>query len=183
MLCRRISPEVTGRRLNTRTACSSSVHPQFRPRNCALVAHRVAASRTSGWPVIRSCTVRQSQRRSSTRVRVRIRTRRAAPRRLGDHARRRAERQRVPKIRTGRRRVPDHRHHRAGLKWNKACDRGGRPADIVRRHGGIHDDRSDRTLLVNLIPAGRKSAATTASSRVWMHRNRYPTTDSNRSAR
>src|SRR6185312_12961665 len=34
----------------------------------------------------------------------------------------------------------------------------------------------------NLIPGGRKSVATTASSRVWTRRNRYPTTNSNRSA-
>ena len=47
--------------------------PQSRPRNCGLVAHRVPVSRTSGWPVIPSCSVRQSRSRSSTRGRVRNR--------------------------------------------------------------------------------------------------------------
>jgi hypothetical protein len=181
MLCRRISTEVTGRRVNTRTACRSSVHPQFRPRNCGVVAHRVATSRTSGWPVIRSCKVRQSRSRSSTRVRVRIRTRRAAHRRLGDYPRRPAERQRVRKFRTGGRSSSASPPSSSRLEVEQGV-RSRWPADIVRRHGGIHDRRSDRSLLVNLIPAGRKSAATTASSRVWTHRNRYPTTDSNRSA-
>ena len=64
----------------------------------------------------------------------------------------------------------------------RACDRGGPPQTPFDDTAEFTIIAPDRTLLENLIPGGRKSVATTASSRVWTRRNRYPTTNSNRSA-
>lgn len=68
------------------------------------------------------------------------------------------------------------------IRVPRACDRGGPPQTPFDDTAEFTIIAPDRTLLENLIPGGRKSVATTASSRVWTRRNRYPTTNSNRSA-
>jgi hypothetical protein len=77
-----------------------------------------------------------------------------------------AERQRVRKLRTRGRWVPQHRRHRAGLPWNNAFR--GRAIEVGRPQTPFDDTAEftivapDRTLLENLSPGGRKSVATTA---------------------
>jgi hypothetical protein len=64
----------------------------------------------------------------------------------------------------------------------RACDRGGPPPDTVRRDGGFHDRRSGSHSAREPDPGWAQGCRNKASSPVWTRRNRYPTTNSNRSA-